>query len=817
MMHSSNSVSPGCANNVLCTPETTTANERGPPSHAPGPVRDERERKFGAEGISSGIVPSFSRETSMDASSVKRMTPHTSVSTAVNDTGDSRVNATPAMYNASPMPNPPCFSSRMDDSSPESAGDILLLELVLPVTVQFLQVNEGQKLLGFCLQCGKASQGISRVIRLRLTDPLDPFFLYEMELLEEDYGIFKQELELVVDFNGFPRFLADMFQGIDNSTLPYTISFLGQGGASSRGMLRIVEHTHFRTMEQLSLCLIRQGDAAQKKYLAERFQHFEKAFKRGSSAWKVEREQLMNSLEESRQGMDNLLGKYQLLQENLRASEAYKEQECNTAISSLRIQHEQELKKQCEEHNTAVKHLQDNFHRSQQELLADLRQKNEILQELQQRYNELDTKHARIDGDHRLLQANSKKIEEEAVSLRFEIRELTKSRDEALEKLKGKDLAHATLTERINGLVAAVEARSEECESLKGQHAQQNTIISSLTSQNKQLSENVSALEKNIEKAHYIIGTQLQSLRNVKDRYKIATERIRTQEQLLEERQVTVNRLREELENVKEKLLHSRERNSQLEAEVEKASNTNKDLSEELQTTRGALIKTYKSTNLRESAFPQRLVYSTPTTGHIPFSLSSNITSPVGGVRFHSPFHSSRGAEGTKETHFSQATRPSSPKAHPGDSVEAMPSSSTTSLPSSASNQMASVVGQVRQSTFSKWNPSLSSSREKDSPITPSRAALLSTREATPSPGHRPRPFSNAPATSVSTNEGGGDMNLESTSGDTIPTATEVSPHNIENHTFKNLGKRDFTAQIAEKTLFGLKGAMAMPRSAYFS
>lgn len=775
--------------------------------------KNECENRISTDLIDAAMTPSSFGDTSTPITTPgRKMASETHINKKTDNTCDvpsPSISTTPVLGNATSLANHG-FSFRVDNSS-TTGSDSLLLELVLPMTVRCQSVDEGKKLLGISLRCGKSPNGISRLILLRLTDPLDPFFLYEMELLEEDYGTFKQELELVVDFNGFPNFLVDMLHGIENSTLPYTISFLAHWPSSAIGILRIVENTHFRTMEQLSLCLIRQGDAGQKKHLAERFQHFELAFTRGSAAWTMERDQLMSSLDNSRREMRELLEKYKLLQEHQRASEADKEKECSNAISSLRDQHELVLKNESEAHSAAVKALQESFHCSQQELLADLRQKDDTLQQVQRRYNELDAEHAHLEADHRLLQTNTRTLEEEVQSLRHENEELKKTRDEALESLASKGLLHATLTERMNGLAAALKAKSGEFELLKEQYDQQNTLISSLTSQNKHLLENINGLEKNIEKAHYIIGTQIHSLKNIKDRYRVATEQIRTQEQLLGERQATLTRVKEELENTKEKMHHTQQRNTQLEAQTEKAYTSNEELSKELQTMREALIKMHKSGSIGGNTLPHRLVYSTPIPGLKSFSRTSNSNTRDGVARFHIPLSETADAEGVKAGHFPHDRRLPPPMVHSTDLGLGTCSFSSNSTSVQATSACVPVKIGDAPPGF-RFSPSLSP--DKAISITSSLATRTATERVTTSPTQYPLHFSNVTSAAEKGKVGTPPPTVK---GDVPHVEGETSSHIPPQNSFQKDGQKGFHDQLSERTFFGSEGALAMPRSAYFS
>lgn len=770
-------------------------------------VKNKTEKRNEPDFTASNNAPGCFFASTAPALDQQKATHERNSSSQADGTGDIRGSSAPPIVTAAMTPNPPSFFSRVDDS-PIAGSDALLLELVLPIAVRLHNVEEGQKLLGISIRCGKAVNGVSRQVLLRLTDPLDPFFLYEMELREEDYGLFKQRLELVVDFNGFPRFLSDMLHGIDNSTLPYVVTFLAHGPESSRGILRIIENTPFRTMEQLSLCLVRQGDAGQKKHLAERFQYFECAYRKGTAAWKSERDRLKNSLEDTRRKLDDITESYQTLQERQRSSETCKENEHSRTISSIRTQHNLEMKTEAEKHSAEVKALQDDFNRSQQELLSNLRQKDDLLQHLQDRCSEQDTQYVQLDGKYRLIEATASSLESEVQSLRQTSIELKKSYDESLESLRGKDLALATLSERLNGLTAALVAKSSEFDSLKEQHDQQNTLVSSLTSQNKQLSENIKTLEKNIEKAHYIIGTQLQSLKTLKDRYRIATEQIQTQEQLLSERQITLTRVKEELENTKEKMFRVEQRDEKLEADLEKSSSTQEKLHTELQNMREALKTLGKSTSTSGHYFPHRIVHRASSTEMTPFSSASNRSFYGGTAGFRSPFYQPGGSEEMKKEFPSQAGFSPSSKCETTNERLTL-SSGQSAIASSSSDPVHLTQPTSVKSTSNNLRPSNLSSLDFGSRISHFSTAVrsddviasskeLSMEQAvTPTPHHV------------------NDPSVVASDGKRYPSTTR-SPSDPK-IPFEKMRNKGFISQHAKDSFLVSEGPLATPQSAYFA
>lgn len=484
----------------------------------------------------------------------------------------------------------------------------VLLELVLPVVVKLQNSDDATRYLGLSLRLGRGPNNISRTITIRLTDTMDPFFLYELELSEEDYGIFKQKLELVVDFTGFPKFLVEMLQGIEEGVIPLQVTFCASSADACRGTLRVIENTAFRTIEHISLVLIRQGDSGQKKYLAERFQYFEAAFKDCSKTLSSERAQFRSALERLHKEKNEACSKYCALLEEKKVTDSQNEHNHLKRFTEMKDQYEGVLNRQREDHCSIIADLQEKFRLSQQQMLSDLRAKDEALQTAHNKYVELEAAHSQVESDLRLLTTRADVQEKELNALRQMNNELKQMRVEAIETMNQKDLVHATQTERLNATAAALASKIQDYDLLKNRHDEQSSCINILSAQNEESSEKIKDLEKSISKAHYIIKNQLQSITSIKERYKIAAEQVRTQEQLLSERQLSINRLRDEGAIWENKANQTERTSKELKEQLEKTCAANEELVKEVDQLKAALVQTFKEHNHGNQYFGRRIL-----------------------------------------------------------------------------------------------------------------------------------------------------------------------------------------------------------------
>ncbi|KAG5180833.1 hypothetical protein JKP88DRAFT_349405 [Tribonema minus] len=136
------------------------------------------------------------------------------------------------------------------------------------------------------------------VLHVELTDELDPFFLYTLQVGEDDYHQLKHDQRLRVDFAAFPRQFIELLQSCSSSSsstnsgssaqphaalaqggvflarleTPGTASSAASSVASSGGCsaFSVMETNHFKELTHLSLRFRSGNDAAVKAYLAAR-------------------------------------------------------------------------------------------------------------------------------------------------------------------------------------------------------------------------------------------------------------------------------------------------------------------------------------------------------------------------------------------------------------------------------------------------------------------------------------------------------------------------------------------------------------------
>lgn len=486
-----------------------------------------------------------------------------------------------------------------------------LLEAVLPVSTRTPAQEAQLRPLGVYVRTGRGGpNGVTRLVLVRLTDPADPFFLYELELLEDDYGAFKQRLELLVDFQGFPHYLVNLLQDIADGTSPYELSFAlhaaaasgctpaAVAGDASRGTLRVLETTAFKTVEHISLLLLRQGDAGLKKHLAERFQFYEHSFRSAEAARAALAAELQTQTEQWHAEGEALRDALRTREEEMRFMATNAEKEQLAALSRLRDQHAKETSTLRESYEKKLETHTRALEEKGQQLRDMTAEKDAAAAQLRTRVEDLEATNATLQSQLRRAQDTASIQAKELETLREMNDELANFKAEATKAMSENELNYVTLTERLRGTSTALQSRDEKVAALQEHYEKQDAYIRILAEQNKQQADRVQETEKSLEKAHHIISHQLQAIKNTKERYSIATDQLRSQEALLQEREGAMRRQRDELTSANERVQELLRKNNDLRDQLEKTNNAREQLVQEVKQTQQALLRLQQSTSI---------------------------------------------------------------------------------------------------------------------------------------------------------------------------------------------------------------------------
>ncbi|CAD2216592.1 spindle assembly 6 [Angomonas deanei] len=245
-----------------------------------------------------------------------------------------------------------------------------------------------------------------------------------------------------------------------------------------------------------------------------------------------------------------------------------------------------------------IKQLQRSKDQSVQELQATLKAREELLETTQERL----TKAEQSVQQQTLLLSS---VKEESTALKTELnsirqtnKELLNFKMETTKMMSENEINYVQVAERLKHLNELNANKEKELQSLREQYNNQDHYIKMLTSQNEKLSLGMAEKESNVEKANYIISNQLNAIKNLKERYKLATDQIKNNNLLLQEKEGSVNRLRDELSQAQEKLSAQLSKINELKLSLSKTEEVKEKLQTELKNNQNALLHLQKSTSI---------------------------------------------------------------------------------------------------------------------------------------------------------------------------------------------------------------------------
>lgn len=527
-------------------------------------------------------------------------------------------------------PSSPLPSAHWNPSHQPAANEVAVMyEDEVNVHMRLHEREEVFVPLGITVSASsRSSGGPMRAVHVRLTDPRDPFFLYSVTISEEDYGRFKDKHELLVDFNGFPRDLTSMIQaasanqgfnqtispghgesgfhsgglGVNASTgsaglassQPHEVHFVTTSTDGLQGVLRIMERTDFRSLEHVSLVLQRQNDVGQKCYLAERFKHFEAAFRTSEATRHDEVAKLSRMVDETKAEADRLAAERDALRDRLLIDGKENETariSCiaelnathNRDVRNIQADHERERTTLIERHDAAVKALQEHVQKS-----------DDTARKLEQRVTEVEHSEASLQSNLKAALDEGAAHARDVQRLLADNRDLHAFRIDATRYRTEAELAQVSTSERLKHLTETLLAREAEMKTLKSQHDSQAQFATLLAQQLEESKAKNNVTEQGLAKSHHIIGNQLSALKGAKDKIASLQSQVAALETAIAERGVTAERMRNESLLGKDRLDQALSSVAELRDQLQKSEDNNAKLAAQLKQNEEALVHLHR-------------------------------------------------------------------------------------------------------------------------------------------------------------------------------------------------------------------------------
>ncbi|KAG7228800.1 hypothetical protein INR49_008578 [Caranx melampygus] len=399
-----------------------------------------------------------------------------------------------------------------------------------------------------------------RDLLVRLTDDLDPYFLFNLSISEEDFQSLKVQQGLLIDFASFPQKFIDLLnlcyseQESDNPRFLLHLSCqspLLEGPAN----FSVVETNAFKHLNHLSLRLAQGSDKDIKDYLAVCL-----------SSLKLEKQALEVKLKKTE---DDLTRQLSYAQQTL--SEKTKEldklrSEWTSQSSSLSSRHSQEL--QSEREKTAE--LQSRLQMQTEQLRQDLESAHKkSSQELHSRLTELEASCRELTERKYKNESDCQRSKQQVLSLRRENSTLDTEVHEKERVVNQLQMRVAVLDQEIKDKDQLMRRTKEVLEATQQQKESVEENAESKELQIKKLEATVKSLSEELIKANGIIKKLQGEVRGLVGKIKVKNTVTVSQEKVLQETSDKLQKVEKELQSSQQQLSTKEEEVSKLKEQLE--------------------------------------------------------------------------------------------------------------------------------------------------------------------------------------------------------------------------------------------------------
>lgn len=607
-----------------------------------------------------------------------------------------------------------------------------------------------------------------KLIDIQITDEQDPFFLFTLQISENDFVTLKREQGLLVDFHAFPSNLIELLessasfhessapsspfspshfhyqqqsfhpshhQGLQKSSPgPFYSQQQVYGGfshnvaqnpllspesPSSNGnqfqchltsnVLAIVEPSKMKHLTHLSLQMRPANDAALKKYLADKV----KEFKSLSTT-------LQSKLEETHENLSSKLADIEKrLEEAMKAKENLELERANQA-ASLKLEYSTMLAQERDKSASLQRELQvqhdSSIHEREKRFETQLTQLKQQLEQVNNECTQLATTKLRLEGE---VQSLSAKLE-------LATMDSQRTRQEGLAEYNVKIIALkqqiADKEELVNKMSALLESSNAQkvthsChfQRLTRSYSLQTSLEDSLAAYKAnscQLEEQLNLTKQEVLKGNQTIQHLQIQYRNLKSKFKLKEDLSVKQEDTLREKQQLIEKQQQDITALKQQL------NDKV-TEVDRLQNTVNKQKQELEADRELLEKNEKVIDYLSKEINQYSTLPNSATASKLFFPSSTM---MASSKYNSVPPSSSTFSSTPVSGTSLASAVSTPPIlyKPNSGSKLLSNTSNKSAHTNSSSSMTPVSGSSSQSETPKSHNINSTSA---APTAPSRTS----------------------------------------------------------------------------------------------
>eukprot|EP00833_Pecoramyces_ruminatium_P013331 jgi/Orpsp1_1/1187363/evm.model.d7180000057184.1 len=431
----------------------------------------------------------------------------------------------------------------------------------------------------FQLSYSERNNGRIKVLNIQITDPEDPFFLYTLEIGEDDFHVLKNEQNLLVDFQQFPISFTQLLDECINSKFDDNPKFVAKliNDSTRNSILQIIETNSFKHITHLSLSFIPGNDTSIKKYLSDLVKETKIENKNLKSKLEKSVTQLTNQLKSSENRISELTSELENLK--LNNSETVSKLKVQYSEDLLRIK--EQMLKEREELRVSLEKDKSQMEDKYNDMLNSLNQKHSSLnstyshvlahsQSLETQLNNLQKQNDKVTHDYSISKKDIETLNNNIKILERKLLEKEKDYEKLLDQLTNK-------SEKISEKDNKLKNNEKFLEELTRKNEKLEEELEYHINQSKQWKESFNRTRNEINKGNQIIRHLQNELRSTKSKSKIKDEVTIKQEKLLDERHNTIKEQEKRIEEIKTQLKEKTEKIQTLTVQNEKI---NKELSE---------------------------------------------------------------------------------------------------------------------------------------------------------------------------------------------------------------------------------------------
>ncbi|XP_061831398.1 spindle assembly abnormal protein 6 homolog isoform X1 [Nerophis lumbriciformis] len=447
---------------------------------------------------------------------------------------------------------------------------------VVEVCVRCRDCEERKAQLRISVELQKQQSPVhKRDLLVRLTDDVDPCFLYGLHISEEDFQSLKVQQRIRLEFTSFPDMLIEYFnecRSQQKSSHPRFQLLLSCDSASLQGPANfsVVERCSYQDTDRLTLRLKSGSDREVNEYLAASL-----------TSLKLEKQSLEEKLQKTEEDLSRRLKHAQqtLSEKTKELDELHSEWNLQTNLLSSR--HSEQLQSEKEK----VAEIQSRLDKQKQELShkleSDRQQFQTRLAELEESCQDLMRMRYKKESTNNELKCKLEVAKQDCLHFKQRVASLEKENHSLHTTLHEKECLANQLQMRVGVLEQQVVRTSEALEATKQQKEYVEEKAESKEHKIQKLEEEVTSLTYDVEKGYQIINKFVDNEKKYRHEARTLVVKLHNMDVALKDLQKILQETQAERKHTEKDLHETQQQLSSKDQQVEelqKQLNENKDL-----------------------------------------------------------------------------------------------------------------------------------------------------------------------------------------------------------------------------------------------